>query len=745
MTNARGVAKTALAVLGVRELDSGSFDVLRVRTLPAVLSLLASVPDVGIRFEYEADPDGLVAVRVVMHGPDGSVLGEVGDAVARLLSPLVEVGAVSAADLRRHSEPAWTLARALKSAPPGFGSVRDASPVSVVADGFPYAAVQDLLDALVHAPGHLVVAELSARSQGSRQPLCDFEVQVGVCSAEGRNLGQGPPVAITAILNRLVPGCVLAAGAQRLLLTFADASGLPLIPSSSGQPLPGLAVASAAPVPIRHRPGLGQPEDGLQLGSVTLHSGKHLRASLTAEEQVRHIHITGRTGTGKSTLLATIARSVAERGRGLLVLDPHGTLIDRIAAELPPQALARTFLIRAGNVANPVPLNPLATDDPVVRDLAIADILAGFYVMFDPGRTGIVGPRFESTVGMCLRTLAAFKGNRASVLDVPRLLTDTSFQRRARAAVNDPAVLGFWTNHDLSTRSNEHGELIAWITSKWERFSSTAALRAILGTGQDTLDLDAAMEHGHIVLLDLSKGAIGGPAAELLGFLYTTRAWTAALNRRHTAPYTVMVDEAHSFMAGALPAMLSEGRKYGISVVLAHQYLGQLPAELSQALAGNTGTQIAFRAGRADAEALHHRMGRMQPPEAYTTLADLCALVQRTAGPTTAHPHTLMVSHLHNAPADAAQQLSRLEETTRGLLSPDPANDGDDPADNHGGDKPPQTQDPQRPHPGARRPAPRPDKSKSFLDAWLEQRAQQHPTTEPSNRPNTGGDSTDMP
>lgn len=726
-------------MLGARELDPGSFDVLRIRTLPAVLSLLASVPEVGIRFEYVAAPDGQVGAWVVLNGLDASVLGEVRDAVARLLGPLVQVDAVPTVDLPVPALPQWTLATDMKSAPSGFGSVTQLSPVSTIADGFPYATVQDLFDALVHAPGHRLVAELSMRRKGSRTALPDVEVQIGVCPPEDSTMWR-PPVAIAALANRIVPGCSIAPGVQSLLLTFTDASGLPLIPVSSGQPLPGLAVAAAAPVPVRHRPSLGQPTDGLDLGNATLYSGKHLRASLTLEERVRHIHVTGRTGTGKSTLLATMARSVAEQGQGLLVLDPHGTLVDRIAAELPESALARTLLIRAGNVTDPVPLNPLATEDPVALDMAIADILAGFYVMFDPGRTGIVGPRFESAVGMCLRTLAAFKGKRASILDVPRLLTDKSFQHRARAAVTNPAVLGFWTNHDLSTRSNEHGELIAWITSKWERFTTTAALRAILGTGHDTLNLDAAMEHGHIVLLDLSKGAIGGPAAELLGFLYTTRIWTAALGRKTDAtPYTVMIDEAHSFMAGALPAMLSEGRKYGLSVVLAHQYLGQLAPELSQALAGNTGTQIAFRAGRADAEVLHHRMGRMQPPEAYTTLADLSALVQRTAGPTTPHPHTLTVSHLSNVRINAAHQLSRLEEVTRGLLSPAPAEETDGDPDN--GDVAVELPPP----PGTRKPpvaVPRPARGSdsSFLDEWLKQRGKQRPVPSSGNRSPDGSD-----
>lgn len=659
---------SGLALVGVRDLDPVSSEALRVRTLPAILSLLMAEPTAQIRFDYESDEEGLVSIKMISTAQEPALAHELRAALARLIAP---VGETAPAETDHHTGPLipiWSLAHTAKSVSPGFSPSAHSSPMNVIADGFPYASITDLLEGLIHSPGYRFSITFSPRRKDPREPLPDFEITISVTGVSPQERSQQPPLALAAAINRLVPGSRLEKGVYSLLMSFADAGAFPLIPASSN-PLPGLDTAPAAPVPIRHHPGLGQPDPGVAIGQAYSYAGKQLHAALNEEEQVRHIHVTGRTGTGKSTFLATMAHSIATLGQGLLVVDPHGTLVDRIAAELPEQVLQRTLLIRVGNLDHPAPLNPLATEDPVKRHLAIADILAGFYAMFDPGNTGIVGPRFEQTVGMCLRTLAAHKGMRASILDVPQLLTDTGFQRMARRSVTDAAVRGFWSNYDLSAKSNEHGELIAWITSKWERFTTTAALRAILGTGEDALNFEAAMEHNHIVLLDLSKGAIGEAATSLLGFLYTSRIWTAALNRKEHRPFTVMVDEAHSLMAGALPAMLSEGRKYGLSVVVAHQYLEQLPAGLSQALAGNTATQVAFRAGRADAEALHQRMGRLLPPEIYTNLPDLSAIVQRTAGPTTAHPHTITVSHHQGTPVDVNTRLSDLEETTIGILT----------------------------------------------------------------------------
>jgi hypothetical protein len=404
------------------------------------------------------------------------------------------------------------------------------------------------------------------------------------------------------------------------------------------------------------------------IGTYQARDGATIRATLTDAERVRHLHVTGRTGTGKSTLLARIGHSVALRDEGMLVLDPHGTLVDRIASELPVSALGRTRLIRAGDLAHPVPLNPLASRDPVTRDIAVADILAGFQSLFDPGHIGIVGPRFHHVVGASLRTLIAAHGTRASLLDVPRLLTDATYQSRCRASVTDPVLTAFWDNHDAATRSNEYGDLVSWIISKWERFSGTAALRAILGSGRHHLDLRHGMDNNQIILIDLSTSALGAPAAEMLGHIHTTNTWTAALHRADPSTvFTVIVDEAQSFLTGATATMLSEGRKYGLSLVLAHQYLGQLKPELGSAMAGNTATHIAFRAGRADAETLEARLGTV-PAETYTTLPDLSAVIQRTAGPTTAHPATLIVDHLGPA-GEPGLRLKQLEEQTHRTLA----------------------------------------------------------------------------
>ncbi|GHG59969.1 hypothetical protein GCM10012320_34350 [Sinomonas cellulolyticus] len=699
-------------VAGVRELDHRSLEVLGERTLPALLSTLTAAGEgTSLAFSFASDGAGAARVGVECAGARAVELGE---AVVRLLTPLA---LLAEGDVPKGGVPArWALGPIVRATGAGFVPQEAVRPVDVGEVGMPAPRFRDVVEAVLGSPGRTVRVTLEARPgvRGEVVPL--FTVKATAAAAD--YAGEAPPLDIAAVLDRAIPGCRLLPGDGSVVLRYGDAVRLPLLPLDGTGTIAGMDTAPAAPVPVRHRPGSVRPAAGVLLGSAVSFSGQAEPVLLGEEEQLRHVHVTGRTGTGKSTLLTGMAVSAAEAGQGMLVLDPHGALVDRIAGELPEDALGRASLIRAGNLDRPVPVNPLAVADPVRRDMAVADILAAFATIFDPGSTGIVGPRFEQMVGMCLRTLVEFRGPRAGLLEVPRLLTDRAFQHRARRGLTDPALARFWENQDAAARSNEYGDVVAWVTSKWERFTNTAALRAVLGSGEDSLDLEGAMDAGRIVLVDLSKGAVGGPAAQLLGFVYMTRAWTAAQAKTRTRPFTVMVDEAQSFMAGALPEMLSEGRKFGLSVVLAHQYLGQLPAELSRALAGNTATQVAFRAGRADAEALHHRMGAVVAAEGYTTLPDLSALLQRTAGPTTAHPHTLTVAH--GRTQRGPDGLRALEESTHQALGRSAGGIPDDPEDEAPGQLPP-------PRPGQRppqRPAPAGSGS-SFLDEWLARRKAQ--------------------
>ena len=322
---------------------------------------------------------------------------------------------------------------------------------------------------------------------------------------------------------------------------------------------------------------------------------------LTSADFARHVHVMGQTGVGKSTLLAHMVRSEAQRGAGLCVLDPHGPLVDEIRATLPRSARRRLVVLDVGN-DEPPKLNVLNARGIDNQSVAIQDLGEMFYDLFDPGRTGIVGPRFEAWLRIGLLTLLEARGRRASILDVPRLFTDIDFLRGLfkEKGFKHPLVYEFWTKEMAQTSDYHRSEMLGWFAAKFERFRSNPTMVRVLGSGDDSLDFASAMDRRRIILIRLSAPEIGDVNARLLGYLYLSRIWTGALSRKaREVPFSLYVDEYQSFTVSVLPRALAEGRKFGLRIIAAHQYLEQLRADAHEALSATVGNRIFFR-GRPD-------------------------------------------------------------------------------------------------------------------------------------------------
>lgn len=419
------------------------------------------------------------------------------------------------------------------------------------------------------------------------------------------------------------------------------AGGLLRFPATVEDSFPGLRVEPVT-VPFEM---VDPPTDGVRIGVARDFQNNPVAVCLDDETMSRHIHIVGEPGSGKSTVLTAVAIETARRGGGLLMLDPHGTTVDRILAELPPEARDRVLLIRCGDTANPVRLNPLQLDDPDLQDIVISDMLDAFQQLFDPRHEGIVGPRFQQIMRHALSTLVYFRDGRASILDVPRLLYDRELLKAAVRGLEDEELKKFWLNDVINNRSSDFNELISWVSSKFITFASNKAMKSMLATGEDSLDPVAAMATDRIVLVDLDKGNVGSMGARMIGLLYLMRFWTAALGRAEPRPFTVLVDEASSFSAVALPAILSEGRKFGLRAVVAHQFMTQLVPELADALEGGAATRLVFRVGPDDARSLavstHPEFGVLD----LTSMPQFVAATRIASAGSPVRPFTLTVDH----------------------------------------------------------------------------------------------------
>ncbi len=514
-----------------------------------------------------------------------------------------------------------------------------------------------LWQALAAWPSGRIDATVSAQTRG------DFCVSVSLSG------DTPPPLMVRAAATDVFQGLQFTASddePESLRCTEDEARTVVMLPvgTSSWAP-PGFRVGAPSMMPVRLALSSNPIDDSrIRLGWARTDAGTHVDVALGDQELLRHVHLVGATGTGKSSMLAGIIHQLAHSDNGALLLDPHGTLVDRVLSELPAHAIDRVRVVRADDIDAPVALNPLATDSPLGIQAAIADMGEMFHELFDPGRTGIVGPRFVDRVAHALRALVILRGEYASLLDVPLMLGHKGMRKALVERLTDPAEKLWWENDLLNQRSTEYGDLTSWVNSKFETFSASPAMRAILGSGADTYNPVAAMDSGEIILVDLAKGTIGKDAARLLGYLLLNRFWVAAMNRSGNRRFHIVVDEAHSVMAGSLINMLSEGRKFGLSVVVAHQFLGQLQPAVTSALSGNVGTSVTFRSsGPHIAEQIAATGGQVNA-QTLANLPTLSAIVVRNAGDdVTPAPHTVRVEQAQDgcrrANRSAVEVLSR--------------------------------------------------------------------------------------
>jgi len=348
---------------------------------------------------------------------------------------------------------------------------------------------------------------------------------------------------------------------------------------------------------------------GLRLGTALGADGRPHEVRLAPDQMLLHTQVLGATGTGKSTLLAAIVQEAVAGGMGVSVIESHGPLVERIAAELPVEAVNRTIMVRCGDLAAPVPVNPLNCGDSAMVSEVLVQVMRE---LLDPKNQGFLGPRFERIFGQMLRAQRELFGDRTNLAALPHFL-------RSREQVKDLALAVKRTNPALATElmnelvvlsPDNFGELIGWVNAKYQRLTATPELRAILQTGYDAVDVTDVMDERRALLVDLAAPAVGPLGAQFLGEIWLAKHWAALARRKDPSqPHLLILDEAHLFASGLLPRLLAEARKFGVGVVLAHQHLEQLTEHLRDASLATTSNVIVFRSGPREAATSAVRLG----------------------------------------------------------------------------------------------------------------------------------------
>lgn len=367
----------------------------------------------------------------------------------------------------------------------------------------------------------------------------------------------------------------------------------------------------------------------------TLASGEFV--PLTHNDRRRHLYVIGKSGTGKSTLLFNMMLADLASGRGFALLDPHGDLAHAVADSVPAKRTNEVLYFDPADLSHPIAFNPLEGVAPDHRPLVSAHIVAAFKHLWGDSW----GPRLEYILDNSLRLLLDAPGS--TLLGLSRLLVDEKYRNRLIASCNDPIVHSFWEREFAAYHDRFLIEAVSPIQNKIGALLSPPVIRNIIGQQRSTLNIPHLMNNSRVLIVNLSKGRLGEGPAHLLGAFLATAFSQAAESRADIAEndrrdFTLYADEFQNFATDSFASILSEARKWRLSLTLAHQFLGQLPVLLRQAVIGNAGTLVAFRLGAEDAPLIADELGHPNH-DALTNTPNFAAWIKLiyNDSPTNAH------------------------------------------------------------------------------------------------------------
>ena len=350
------------------------------------------------------------------------------------------------------------------------------------------------------------------------------------------------------------------------------------------------------------------PMSGMHLGT-SKYRGVERPIYIGDDDRRRHMYIIGKTGTGKSQLLEEMIIQDIKNGKGVAVVDPHGDLIEGVLNRMPPERAEDVIYFDPSDLERPMGLNMLEAQTEEQKHFVVTSIVGLMYKLYDPQKTGIIGPRFEHAVRNAMLTVMVEPGN--TFVEVVRVLTDAAFVQELLPKLTDPIIRRYWTDQIAQTADFHKSEVLDYIVSKFGRFVTNKMMRNIIGQSQSSYNFRKVMDDGKILLINLAKGKIGEENSNFLGLILVPRILISAMSRQEIPEeqrrdFFLYVDEFQNFATPDFAQILSEARKYRLNLIVANQFIGQMEEEVKNAVFGNVGTVISFRVGVTDANYLQH-------------------------------------------------------------------------------------------------------------------------------------------
>ncbi|MBI2039167.1 MAG: type IV secretion system DNA-binding domain-containing protein [Candidatus Niyogibacteria bacterium] len=360
-------------------------------------------------------------------------------------------------------------------------------------------------------------------------------------------------------------------------------------------------------------PPVGLSPDGLLLG-INTYRGQQMDVRLLRDDRRRHFYVIGQTGTGKTALLQNLIVQDIRAGEGVCIIDPHGDMAEAIVGLVPEERKSDVIYFDPGTIDRPLGLNFLEYDPayPEQKTFIINELLEIFKKLY-AGVPEALGPMFETYFRNATLLVIEDPASGNTLLEIERVMADKEFRDLKLSRSKNPIVNAFWK--DVAERTGGEASLanmVPYITSKFDTFLTNEIMRPILLQEHSSFRFREVLDQKKILIVNLSKGRVGETNAALLGLIIVGKIAMAAFSRvdmpeDKRADFYLYLDEFQNVITPTISTILSEARKYRLSLIMAHQFLGQLTDDIRKAVIGTVGSIAAFRVGADDAEVLKNQ------------------------------------------------------------------------------------------------------------------------------------------
>ncbi len=365
------------------------------------------------------------------------------------------------------------------------------------------------------------------------------------------------------------------------------------------------ARAGIAPAPIE------MGDEGIVLG-INSYRGRDTEVRMAPEDRVRHMYVIGQTGTGKTNILLNMITQDIQNGDGVCYIDPHGTDIQTILSRIPKERIDDVIYFDPAYTARPMGLNMLEYDVnyPEQKTFVVNELMAIFNKLFDMKTSG--GPMFEQYFKNSAFLVMEHPESGATLLEISRVLTDKAFRDMKLSHCKNPIIKQFWIAAEKTSGDQGLENFVPYITSKFDNFISNDIMRPVVLQEKSVFNFREIMDNKKILLVNLSKGRLGEINANLIGLLLVGKIQMAALSRvdmygQKMNDFYLYIDEFQNVTTDSIASILSEARKYRLSLTVAHQYIAQLEEGIKNAVFGNVGSMAVFRVSPEDANFLENK------------------------------------------------------------------------------------------------------------------------------------------